>query len=95
MTRVVASCGVAAMAVLIASSALATPSNLERCHSLAAQWKTAETANASNPNLGKARALASSAEKMCASASTTQQKSGVSQYNAAIHACVAGGHYVR
>ena len=93
--RVVTSFGIAAMAVLIASSALATPSYLERCHSLAAQWKTAEAANALNPNLSKAQALAASAEKMCASASTTQQKSGVSQYNAAIKACVAGGHFVR
>lgn len=55
-----------------------------RCKSLADQWKTAETANASHASLGKAKAEASTAEKLCKSKKDADMRKGVSDYEAAL-----------
>jgi hypothetical protein len=55
-----------------------------KCTSLADQWKTAEAANASNANLGKAKADATKAEKQCKSTKASDQKKGVANYEAAL-----------
>ena len=54
------------------------------CKELATQWETAEAANATNAKLGKAKAKANAAEKNCASTKASKQKTGVSQYKAAL-----------
>lgn len=55
-----------------------------RCTSLAAQWKTAEAANATNAHLGKAKADAAKAEKLCASKKADDHKKGAEDYEAAL-----------
>jgi hypothetical protein len=55
-----------------------------RCTSLADQWKTAESSNATNANLGKAKADATKAAKECKSKKTADEKKGVANYEAAL-----------
>jgi hypothetical protein len=55
-----------------------------KCSSLASQWQTAETANATNPKLGKAKASAANAEKLCKSPKASLEKKGVANYNTAL-----------
>ena len=55
-----------------------------RCTALAQQFKTAETANATNTKLGKAKADAAKGEKLCKSTKATDEKKGVSDYEAAL-----------
>ena len=55
-----------------------------RCTSLADQWKTAESSNASNASLGKAKADATKAAKECKSKKTADEKKGVGNYEAAL-----------
>ncbi len=55
-----------------------------RCTSLADQWKTAETANSTNANLGKAKADADKGSKLCASAKGGDHKKGAADYEAAL-----------
>ncbi len=54
------------------------------CKELGTQWEAAETANATNAKLGKAKAKANAAEKNCASTKASKQKTGISQYKAAL-----------
>jgi hypothetical protein len=62
----------------------AKPDWAAECKELATQWETAEAANATNAKLGKAKAKANAAEKNCASTKASKQKTGVSQYKAAL-----------
>jgi hypothetical protein len=55
-----------------------------RCTSLAGQWKTAETTNATHASLGKAKADAAKAEKLCKSKKSSDQKKGTDDYDAAL-----------
>lgn len=55
-----------------------------RCTSLADQWKSAETANASNKSLGKAKADAARGAKYCKSTKVAVEKKGVKSYQAAL-----------
>lgn len=55
-----------------------------RCTSLADQWKTAETANASNTSLAKAKAEAAKGEKLCKSKKTASRKKGVGEFEEAL-----------
>ena len=55
-----------------------------RCTSLAGQWKTAESTNATNANLGKAKADATKAERLCKSKKSSDQKKGAGDYDAAL-----------
>ena len=55
-----------------------------RCTSLADQWKTAEGANATNTNLGKAKADAAKGEKLCKSKKSSDEKKGAADYQAAL-----------
>ena len=55
-----------------------------RCTALATQWKTAETANATNAHLGKAKADAAKGEKLCGSKKDADHKKGVADYEAAL-----------
>ena len=54
------------------------------CKELGTQWEAAEAANATNAKLGKAQATANAAEKNCASTKASKQKTGISQYKAAL-----------
>ena len=54
------------------------------CKELGTQWEAAETANASNTKLGKAKAKANSAEKNCASTKSAKNRKGIGQYKAAL-----------
>ena len=58
--------------------------NSAECKALGTQWETAEAANASNSKLGKAKAKAMKAEKNCVSTKASKQKTGISQYKAAL-----------
>ena len=60
-----------------------------RCKSFAGEWKAAEASHSSDPNIGKARAFASSAELMCASTKASDESIGVNKYIAALKACHA------
>ena len=55
-----------------------------RCTTLADQWKTAQTTNATNANLGKAKGDAAKAEKECKSKKSADEKKGVGNYEAAL-----------
>lgn len=55
-----------------------------RCTSLADQWKTAEAANGTNANLGKAKADADKGSKLCASTKSGDHKKGAADYEAAL-----------
>jgi hypothetical protein len=55
-----------------------------RCTSLAGQWKTAEAANATHASLGKAKADAAKAEKLCKSKKSSDQRKGTDDYDAAL-----------
>ena len=78
----------AAFAAATTPAPAATPApavdNAALCTSLAAQYKTAEGANATNPKLGKAKAKGAKAEKECASTKAADQKKGVADYTAAL-----------
>ena len=54
------------------------------CKELGTQWEAAEAANATNAKLGKAKAKGNAAEKNCASTKASKQKTGISQYKAAL-----------
>ena len=54
------------------------------CKELGTQWEAAETANATNAKLGKAKAKAKAAEKNCASTKASKERTGISQYKAAL-----------
>lgn len=92
MNRIVT--GAAVTALLIASStafaATTTPSVAKsidfaaRCKSLGEQWKSAETTNAANANLGKAKGDAEKGAKLCASAKAGDHKKGAADYEAAL-----------
>lgn len=92
MTRIFS--GAALAAIVMASAAFAaTPATTSiakpvdyaaRCTALAEQWKTAETANSANTNLGKAKADAGKASKLCASTKTADRKKGASDYETAL-----------
>ena len=58
--------------------------NAAECKALGTQWETAEAANSTNAKLGKAKAKAAKAEKNCASTKASKQKTGISQYKAAL-----------
>lgn len=55
-----------------------------RCTSLAGQWKTAESTNASNAKLGQAKADAEKAAKLCGSTKASDHKKGAVDYEAAL-----------
>lgn len=55
-----------------------------QCTSLAGQWKTAEAAHMTSPNLGKAKADAAKGERLCKSTKASQLKHGASDYRAAL-----------
>jgi hypothetical protein len=55
-----------------------------RCTSLADQWKTAESAHASNASLGKAKADAAKAAKLCGSTKASDHKKGATDYEGAL-----------
>jgi len=55
-----------------------------RCTSLADQWKTAEVANGTNANLGKAKADADKGSKLCTSTKSGDHKKGAADYEAAL-----------
>lgn len=55
-----------------------------RCTSLADQWKTAETANATNASLGKAKADAAKGAKLCGSKKASDHKKGAADYEGAL-----------
>lgn len=80
----------AALAVALMGSASAyaasTPAMdyAARCTSLAGQWKTAETGNAANASLGKAKADAAKGEKLCKSKKSAEQKKGAADYETAL-----------
>lgn len=91
MNRILA--GAAMAAALLASPAFAattTPAKATpvdysaRCTTLADQWKTAETANAANASLGKAKADAVKGEKMCKSKKASDKKKGAADYESAL-----------
>ena len=54
------------------------------CTEMGTQWEAAETANASNAKLAKAKAKANMAERNCASTKVSKEKTGISQYKAAL-----------
>jgi hypothetical protein len=70
-----------------ASTTTAATSSVDyaaRCTSLADQWKTAETANASNASLGKAKADATKGAKLCGSKKSSDLKKGATDYESAL-----------
>lgn len=62
----------------------ATHDYAAQCKSLGTRWEAAEAANASNAKLGKAKTKANAAEKNCASTKASKERTGVSQYKAAL-----------
>ena len=52
----------------------------QRCASLAAQWDAAKTAKASSPNLGRAKAWATTAAHDCAKTEASRQEDGANEY---------------
>lgn len=77
--------GSSAYAAATAPTAHNTPVDYTaRCTTLAAEWKTAETANPTHASLGKAKADAAKAEKLCASKKSSDHKKGVTEYEAAL-----------
>jgi opacity protein-like surface antigen len=87
MNRILAG---AALAAALMGSAAAHAANTPsvdyaaRCTSLADQWKTAETANATHASLGKAKADAAKGEKLCKSKKSADEKKGSSDYEQAL-----------
>ena len=67
-----------------AAPATAPMEDNAECKALGTQWETAEAANGTNAKLGKAKAKAAKAEKNCASTKASMQKTGISQYKAAL-----------
>ena len=61
-----------------------TADHAAECKELGTQWETAEAANTTNAKLAKAKAKANAAEKNCASTKPSKQKTGISQYKAAL-----------
>ena len=55
-----------------------------RCTALSDQWKTAETANSTNANLGKAKADADKGSKLCTSTKSSDHKKGAMDFEAAL-----------
>lgn len=92
MTRILT--GAAVAALMIASSAAfaatSTPAVTKavdyaaRCKSLGEQWKTAETANATNAHLGAAKSDADKGAKLCGSTKSADHKKGAADYEAAL-----------
>jgi len=87
MNRILAGTALAVALMGSASAYAANATTMDyaaRCTSLAEQWKTAESANADHASLGKAKADAAKAEKLCKSKKTAQQKKGASDYETAL-----------
>ncbi len=93
MTRILTGALAAAFLTTVAFAATPAPAThsaskptdyAARCTALADQWKTAETANSTNANLGKAKADAEKASKLCASTKSDDHKKGAMDYEAAL-----------
>lgn len=91
MTRILT--GALAVALMSSVAFAATPATSAasksvdygaRCTSLAGQWKTAEAAQSTNANLGKAKSDADKASKLCASTKASDHKKGTQDYESAL-----------
>jgi hypothetical protein len=80
MTRKFAGKAVAAMLLVACATVGARADNAARCASLAHQWDAAKTDKATSPNLGRAKAWATSAARDCAKGTPARQDDGVNEY---------------
>ena len=73
-----------APASTIGASSATPVDDAARCTSLAKRWKTAEAANAANPNLERAKSRATMADMFCKSPNPRKWRKGAQDYEAAL-----------
>jgi hypothetical protein len=80
MTRNFVGKALAAMLLTVCATVSSRADNAARCASLAHQWDAAKTDKASSPNLGRAKAWATSAARDCAKDTPARQEDGANEY---------------
>jgi len=80
MTRNFVAKALAVMLLMASAAPGAQADNAARCASLAGQWNAAKTDKASSPNLGRAKAWATSAARDCAKDTPSRKEDGVNAY---------------